>query len=321
MLQLNSFENRVLLVQLESGGAVVVKFYRPGRWSDEQILEEHAFSAELHAAEVPVAAPLTDAAGRTLLHFAGTDHQAGEAALASPAALPWRFAVFERRPGRGPELEQPGVLRRIGHFLGRLHAVGAQRAFDERLTLDLGWGRAAREAVIQGGHLEDSALERWQQVVAQVLAGCEAVQAAVGPTPTLRLHGDCHLGNILWTEDGPHFVDLDDSVNGPAVQDLWMLLAGDAATARAQRDEMLDGYETFRELDPRELHLIEVMRSLRMLHYSAWLSRRWHDPAFPAAFPWFGTAAYWSEQVTRLQDQLPLLEDALRGAQGLPRWE
>ena len=324
MLQLNSFENRVLLVQLEDGGAVVAKFYRPGRWSDGQILEEHAFSTELAASEVPVAAPLADASGRTLHAFQGDDLVSGEpgdpeAAQAAPS--PWRFAVFDRMPGRGPELEQPGVLRRIGHFLGRLHAVGAHRPFSERLTLDLDFGRAARQAVLESGYLDDATLERWRQAADQVLAACETVEAAVGETQKLRLHGDCHLGNILWTEDGPHFVDLDDAVNGPAVQDLWMLLAGDAATARAQRDELLDGYETFRELDPRELHLVEVMRSLRMLHYSAWLARRWHDPAFPAAFPWFATAAYWSEQVTRLQDQLPLLDEALSRAQGLPRWE
>lgn len=309
VLQLNSFENRVLLVQLEAGGAVVVKFYRPGRWTDAQILEEHAFSAELLAAEVPVAAPLRGPQGQTLLR---PDADAGS---------PWRFAVFDRMPGRGPELEHPGVLRRIGHFLGRLHATGAGGRFEHRLTLGLDAGREARDTVLATEHLDDSSRERWQHAAESVLQACAAVDAAVGEVEHLRLHGDCHLGNVLWTDAGPHFVDLDDAVNGPAMQDLWMLLAGDAATARHQRFEILEGYETFRELDPREWHRVEVLRSLRMLHYSAWLARRWHDPAFPAAFPWFGTAAYWSEQITRLQEQRELLEDALQAAQGVPRWD
>ncbi len=297
VLQLNSFENRVLLVHLEDGDAVVAKFYRPARWTDAQILEEHRFAAELAESEVPVAAPLCDAAGTTL-------HRAAA----------WRFAVFARAPGRGPELEQPGVMRRLGGFLGRMHAAAGTRRFEHRPTLDLDFGRSARDAVIGSGHLPPDSAQAWTAVADAVLDRCAELLAAMGRVTERRLHGDCHLGNILWTDSaGPHVVDLDDAVNGPAVQDLWMLLAGDADTARMQRSELLDGYEAFLDFDPREWRLVEALRSLRMLHHSGWIARRWHDPAFPAAFPWFGTPAYWSQQVTQLREQQALLDDALSG--------
>jgi Ser/Thr protein kinase RdoA (MazF antagonist) len=302
VLQLNSFENRVFLVQIEGGGAVVAKFYRPGRWTDAQIEEELAFAAELAASEVPVASALPGPDGR-LLQIDPPRH-------AEDREL--RFAVCDRKPGRGPELETEGVVERIGSFLGRLHAIGAARRFEQRITLDIGGlGSAAVQAVVSGRHLPPELEAPWQQVAATVLAHCRSLEEAVGPVTVLRLHGDCHLGNILWTDAGPHFVDLDDAMNGPAVQDLWMLLAGDAATARRQTVALIDGYEQFRDLDRRELRLVEAMRSYRMLHYSAWIARRWHDPAFPAAFPWFGTAAYWQEQLAQLREQVGLLDEAI----------
>jgi Ser/Thr protein kinase RdoA (MazF antagonist) len=316
VVQLNSFENRVWLVPLEAGGAVVTKFYRPGRWSDAQILEEHAYSAALAAAEVPVAAPLADPDGRTLMHIDTSAATAAAADTTSPsgsnASEHWRFAVFERKPGRGPELEDPGVIAWIGRFLARLHTVGAAEPFVDRPTLDaIGLAQRAADDVTASPLLPLEQARSWRAATDGLIDAMRRSLERLPPPTTLRLHGDCHLGNILWTEAGPHFVDLDDAVNGPAVQDLWMLLAGDAATAEAQTAALLEGYESVREFDRRELRLIEVLRSARMLHYAAWILRRWHDPAFPAAFPWFGDAAYWSELTSRLKDQRALLEEAL----------
>jgi Ser/Thr protein kinase RdoA (MazF antagonist) len=301
-LQLNSFENRVWLVPLESGGAVVAKFYRPRRWSDAQILEEHAFTVELAGADVPVAAPLADMTGQTLFH----------ASVTPEAVEPWRFAVFDRKPGRAPELEQPGVVAWIGRFLGRLHTVGARVPFAERLTLDPApLGRQAQADVVASQLLPLDAERAWGAAATRLVDQMQTVAERLGPLAHRRLHGDCHIGNVLWTETGPHFVDLDDAVNGPAVQDLWMLLAGDADTAQQQSQALLEGYESVCDFDRRELRFIEVLRSARMLHYSAWIARRWHDPAFPAAFPWFGDLAYWHEQCRQLNDQSALLDEAL----------
>lgn len=289
MLQLNSFENRVLQLHLEDDRVAVAKFYRPARWSDAQILEEHAFAAELAAAEVPVAAPWTLADGSTLGHFGGH-----------------RFAVAPRQGGRGPELEDPEVLRWIGRLLARLHSVGRTQAFVERLT----WagaapGQLARDWLIDNQAIPPEIAPLWDDAAKRCL---DAIQMAFDTLPglaLLRLHGDCHPGNILWTPDrGPHFVDLDDAVMGPVVQDLWMMLSGEPDAARLQLNAILDGYETVAEFDDRELRLIEPLRTLRMIHHSAWLARRWGDPAFPLAFPWFGTPNYWSDQTVKLREQL-----------------
>jgi Ser/Thr protein kinase RdoA (MazF antagonist) len=288
MLQLNSYENRVLQVHLDDGRVAVAKFYRPQRWSDAQILEEHAFAAELAAAEVPVAAPwqLGDSTLR---------HEQGQ-----------RFAVAGRQGGRGPELEDPEVLTWIGRLLGRLHNVGRRQPFSHRLRWDSAEpGRVARDFLIGSDSVPLEIQPAWRDVVDRCL---EAIQQAFDAVPdmrVLRLHGDCHPGNILWTPDaGPHFVDLDDAVTGPAVQDLWMLLSGDALSMRQQLACVLEGYETVAEFDRRELGLIEPLRTLRMIHHSAWLARRWGDPAFPLAFPWFGTPNYWGDQVAKLREQL-----------------
>ncbi len=302
LLQLNSYENRVFQVMLEDGGAVVAKFYRPGRWTDAQIAEEHAFAAELAAAEVPVVAPLPLADGTTLAH-------------ADIGGQPFRLAVYPRRAGHGPELDQADTLRWLGRFIARLHVVGAQRRFEHRRRLDADtFGHQALARLLALDCIGPAQLGAWHSTCQQALTMVDAALAAV-PYGPLRLHGDCHPGNILWREipanaddsGGPHIVDLDDAVTGPAVQDLWMLLSGDAAAMRTQLAAVLQGYRQFRRFDLRELALIEPLRTLRMVHHSAWLAERWGDPAFPAAFPWFGTPNYWSQQTVQLREQIALM--------------
>ncbi|MDC8785443.1 serine/threonine protein kinase [Roseateles koreensis] len=302
MLQLNSYENRVLQVHLEDGRIAVAKFYRPRRWSDAQILEEHAFAAELAQAEVPVAAPWTLNDHKGLLSLAG-----------EPTTLahfgPQRFAVTPRQGGRSPELEDPEVLRWIGRLLARLHDVGRQRPFLHRQHWDSAEpGRIARDGLLADDCIPIEVLPDWTAVVNHCLTAIQAAFDSVPGLEILRLHGDCHPGNILWTPDhGPHFVDLDDAVMGPAIQDLWMLLSGDEVAARQQLAWVLEGYETVAPFDRRELRLIEALRTLRMIHHSAWLAKRWGDPAFPLAFPWFGSANYWHDQVAKLNEQLALM--------------
>ena len=298
LLALNSYENRVYQVWLEEGPPIVAKFYRPGRWTDAQILEEHAFAHELVAHEIPVVAPL-QRDGTTLHSLMGH-----------------RFAVYPRRGGRPPELDDSGTLQRIGRFIGRLHAVGAVRPFETRPALDIEtFGREPRDWLIAHDVIPHDLRPAWVAIAEQALhavsAAFDAADAAghPGALRRLRLHGDCHPGNILWTDDGPHFVDLDDARSGPAVQDLWMLLSGDAAAMSGQLREVLAGYEDFCEFDQRELRLIEPLRTLRLIHYSAWIARRWNDPAFPAAFPWFGTQRYWQDRVLELREQVAAMSE------------
>jgi Ser/Thr protein kinase RdoA (MazF antagonist) len=292
LLALASYENRVYQASLEDGGQVVAKFYRPGRWSDAQILEEHAFARELAEREIPVVAPL-EAGGRTLFAHAG-----------------YRFAVFPRRGGRAPELEDEAVLEWIGRFLGRIHAVGAARAFARRPSLDAdSFGTEPREWLLSSGLIPPDLLAAWAAASAQALERARQVIAAVGAVPRIRLHGDCHAGNILWTDAGPHFVDLDDARSGPAVQDLWMLLAAERRSAERSLRALLAGYRRFHDFDARELMLIEPLRTLRLIHYSAWIARRWDDPAFPAAFPWFGTARYWQDRILELREQAAAMDE------------
>lgn len=311
LLQLNSYENRVFLVHLEDGGAVVAKFYRPARWSDAQILEEHRFALDLQADEVPLAAPLSlrgDALG-------------DPPTLGRHAAL--RFAVAPRQGGRAPELEDPEVLESLGRFIARIHRVGRQRDFTQRPRW---WGRApgdaARDAVLANGGLPPDLQPRWLDAVERCL---NLVQQAFEAQPGLReqrLHGDCHPGNLLWTPGGgAHFVDLDDATTGPAVQDLWMLLSGDAQQARAQLACLLEGYEQVLPFDRRELRLIEALRTLRMIHHSGWLARRWDDPAFPLAFPWFGTPNYWLDQIAKLAEQIEAMAEVEEAPPPPPRDE
>ena len=304
LLQLNSYENRVFQVFLEDGRVVVAKFYRPRRWSDAQILEEHAFANELVADEIPVASVwrLSIDAGSV-----GADRVAllGDTLAAiEVSGQPFRFSVSERLAGRAPELEDDGTLEWIGRFVGRIHAVGASRPFLHRRTLDpQSFGVEPRDRLLGAGVIPPDAETAWRHAADTALAAVQDAFAAA-PRRTLRLHGDCHLGNVLWAADGPHFVDLDDALTGPAIQDLWMLLSGDAAAMSRQLASVLDGYEQFTDFDRRELALIEPLRTLRMIHHSAWLAQRWSDPAFPIAFPWFDSPKYWSEQVARLNEQI-----------------
>lgn len=310
-LALSSYENRVYQLHLEDGTAVVAKFYRPGRWSEAQILEEHAFAAELMAAEIPVVGPLV-IKGQTLHHFGG-----------------FAFSVSPRRGGRLPELDDPDVLEWIGRFLARIHSVGAARPFQSRPALDLQtFGLDSREWLLAHDKLPLDVQSAWakaSQDALEVIATYPALTGARGqkdsysePVGLLRLHGDCHPGNILWTPldaptsagPGPHFVDLDDARTGPAVQDLWMLLSGDRAQRTRQLGALIDGYEQFREFDRRELVLVEPLRTLRLIHYSAWLARRWEDPTFPINFPWFGSSDYWKGQVQMLEEQMEAMQEA-----------
>jgi Ser/Thr protein kinase RdoA (MazF antagonist) len=299
LLALSSYENRVYQVHLEDpfeGASVVVaKFYRPGRWSEAQILEEHAFSAELHDAEVPAVAPLAPQ-GRTLHHHAG-----------------FPFSVSPRRGGRSPELDDGEVLEWIGRYLARLHTVGARRPFEVRPPLDLStFGEEPRTWLLSHDAIPLDVQGDWERACVQAFQQIAAAlaQAQANDVRMLRLHGDCHPGNILWTPDaGPHFVDLDDARTGPAVQDLWMLLSGDRSQRQRQLGGLLDGYEQLRDFDRNELALIEPLRTLRLVHYSAWLARRWDDPAFPINFPWFGSSDYWRGQVQMLEEQMEAMEE------------
>jgi Ser/Thr protein kinase RdoA (MazF antagonist) len=311
ILQLNSYENRVFQLFLDDGAAVVAKFYRPGRWSNEQIVEEHAYALELAAAEVPVVPP------RALGTEGAAPAAPGLVLHGRPPTLAClsghRYAVADRCAGREPELETPGTLARIGRFIGRLHAVGRRRPFEHRHHLDPERdGARALELLMAGGFVPPEQLQAWRGAAEAALASVVAAFERARPLATLRLHGDCHLGNVLWRQTGeqpgPHVVDLDDAMQGPAVQDLWMLVSGDARTMASQLDELLAGYEQFSDFDDRERALVEPLRTLRMLRHSAWLAERWADPTFPLNFPFFGSAAYWAQQTAQLREQIEVMD-------------
>ena len=292
LLALNSYENRVYQMGVEDAAPVVVKFYRPGRWSDAAILEEHAFVIELAAREIPAVPP-------RVLNQATLHTHAG-----------FRFAVYPKQGGRMPEFDRAGTLERMGRFLGRIHAVGAVEPFVHRPTLDPEtFGVASRDFLKRGNWLPPDLVAAWDSVVEHALASVMHCYARAGDVRAIRLHGDCHAGNVLWTGDGPHFVDFDDCRMAPAVQDLWMLLSGEREQQQAQLAEILAGYEDFMAFDARELHLVEALRTLRLLHYAAWLARRWDDPAFPAAFPWFNTQQYWQARILELREQIALMDE------------
>ena len=307
---LSSYENRVYQVQLEDASAVVAKFYRPMRWSDAQIQEEHDFAAELMAGEVPAVGPLK-LQGATLHHFGD-----------------FAFSVSPRRGGRPPELDDGEVLEWIGRFLARIHTVGAKKAFVSRPRLDVqSFGVESMQWLLEHDKVPLDVQSAWTKVCTNAIdlvASHAALTGASGKIGSeesgcriLRLHGDCHPGNILWTPTdaavaagpGPHFVDLDDARSGPAVQDLWMLLSGDRSQRTRQLGMLVDGYEQFRDFDRSELALIEPLRTLRLIHYSAWLARRWDDPTFPVNFPWFGSSDYWQGQVQMLEEQLEAMQE------------
>jgi Ser/Thr protein kinase RdoA (MazF antagonist) len=294
ILQLNSYENRVFQVYLEDGTAVVAKFYRPGRWTDEQILEEHAFALELAAAEVPVVAPLVlqSSLPTTLAHA-----RLGEAEH--------RMSVSPCVAGRAPELEDADTLRWLGRFLGRAHRVGAIKPFMHRRHIHLAAeAEAAMQFLLEAAVVTPHERAGWESAARACIDVIQGLERNTGTIPALRLHGDCHPGNVMWRPQGPHVVDLDDACMGPAVQDLWMLISGDRDTQASGLSALLQGYRQFMLFDERELALIEPLRTLRMLRHSAWLAERASDPAVAQAFPWFGEAAYWSQQTMQLREQL-----------------
>ena len=287
LIALNSYENRVYQVGMEEGSPLVAKFYRPQRWSDAAILEEHAFAQELAEREVPVVAPMA-IDGITL--FTHGEH---------------RFAVFPRRGGRAPELSDGDVLQWLGRFIGRIHAIGALRTFEQRGSIDVEtFGRQSVETLRQNGFVPEDLRSDYEAVTSQAITVMTTLYDKAGKVSHLRLHGDCHAGNMLWTDGGPHFVDLDDARMGPAVQDLWMLLSGEREERSRQLGDVLAGYEDFCEFNIRELSLIEALRTLRMIHYAAWIARRWDDPAFPVAFPWFNSPGYWRQHIAELSHQI-----------------
>jgi Ser/Thr protein kinase RdoA (MazF antagonist) len=293
LFALNSYENRVYRLGRFDAEPLILKFYRAGRWSDQQILEEHEFAAELTARDIPVAAPV-ELEGRTLHRFEQ-----------------YRFAAFSYCPGGSPDLDQPGARELLGRTLARIHAVGALRRFEHRQTLNVAaLGPRLRSQVLRSQLFPDHMRQRYEQVSGELLDAICLVFEQAQPLSFIRLHGDCHLGNILWQARGPQFVDLDDCLNGPRMQDLWMFLSGKGADQRAQWVEIMEGYSQFGDIDHHELRLVEALRAYRMLHHAAWVVERWQDPAFPRAFPWAGEVRYWEQYVGDLLEQQQLLEQS-----------
>jgi Ser/Thr protein kinase RdoA (MazF antagonist) len=292
LLALNSYENRVYQVGLESDDNVVAKFYRPGRWSDDAILEEHEFCAELADNDIPVLAPL-ESAGETL-------HHRDE----------FRFAVFECKPGRAPELDNMNLLTQLGRLVARIHQCGELYEFEHRPLLDIeSFGIASRDYLLAENFIPAELEPAYQSICDDLLTNVVACFERAGNTRNIRLHGDFHPGNVLVLGEQLHIVDLDDTRTGPAIQDLWMFLSGDSNEQTPQLHELLEGYTQFRNFDARELNLIEALRTLRIMHYAAWLARRWEDPAFKIAFPWFNSSRYWDEHVLALREQAALMQE------------
>lgn len=291
LLALNSYENRVYQAGIDESEPVIAKFYRPGRWSDGQILEEHAFALELEEAEIPLIAPSV-IGGETLFHHGG-----------------FRFALFRRQGGHAPELEDRETLNWLGRFIGRIHTVGQAHPFKLRPTLTAErYGQESINTILAGRWLPPHMETPFESLAGDLMTEISHAYNRAGECRIIRLHGDCHPGNLLW-RDGPFFVDLDDCQTGPAVQDLWMLLSGEKSEAGRQLSYILEGYAQFCPFDARELQLIEALRTLRMLHHAAWLAKRWQDPAFPIAFPWFGEPRYWEDLVLGLREQLGRMQE------------
>jgi Ser/Thr protein kinase RdoA (MazF antagonist) len=289
---LNSFENRVYQVGIEDEAPIIAKFYRPGRWSDEAIIEEHQFALELRAHDIPVVAPIESKNGETLHHY--TD---------------FRFALFPRQGGRALEVDNMDHLEWMGRFIGRLHAVGACKPFQHRIQLNVTtYGEQPYQFLLENNFIPEELKHNYCATVEDILQKISQRFNTIGDIALIRLHGDCHAGNVLWNDKGPQIVDLDDCLMGPAIQDIWMLLSSTRKQeVDIQLDYILEGYQEFYDFNWREIKLIEALRTLRMIHYSGWLARRWEDPAFPLNFPWFNTARYWQEQLHHLREQADLL--------------
>jgi Ser/Thr protein kinase RdoA (MazF antagonist) len=290
LLSLNSYENRVYQIGIDDASPIIAKFYRPHRWSDSAILEEHQFALDLAAREIPVVAPLITNK-HTLHHYQD-----------------FRFALFPRQGGRALELDNLAQLAWMGRFLGRLHAAGSCEKFQHRNILNIeNYGLIPYHFLLENNFIPEHLKHNYCRIVETALQLIEKKFQPISDMKLIRLHGDCHIGNVLWNDAGPQIVDLDDCMMGPAIQDIWMLLSGDEIQMNVQLEHILQGYCEFADFDYRELHLIEALRTLRMLHYSGWLARRWEDPAFPLNFPWFNTAYYWQEQFNNLNEQINLL--------------
>jgi Ser/Thr protein kinase RdoA (MazF antagonist) len=293
-LTLNSYENRVFQVGIEDGAPLIAKFYRPERWSIEQILEEHQFCFELVEHELPVVAPLVNDQGESLFVHG-----------------PFRFALYPRQGGHAPELDNLDNLLILGRLLGRIHSVGALRPFQHRPRLDSqSFGRDS-VALISESFVPAETKANYDALTTDLLQAVETIFADTADLQYIRAHGDCHGGNILWRDNAPHFVDFDDARMAPAIQDLWMMLSGDRARQHAQLAELVEGYNEFFDFRPRELRLIEALRSLRILHFCAWLARRWNDPTFPHHFAWFNTPRYWGDHILELREQIAALNEPL----------
>lgn len=294
ILALNSYENRVYQVGIEDADPVIVKFYRPDRWSTEQILEEHSFCAELAAVDdFPVVCPIADEVGQTLTQTNGL-----------------RISVFPRRGGRAPELDNLDNLYRLGQYMGRMHATGKLKPFAHRPTLSCESFGYRSVDIVAATLLPDNLQDAYRSLCVDLLKLIEARFAAVDSLKLIRCHGDCHIGNILWRDDKPNFVDFDDARMAPAIQDLWMLLSGDRADQTEQLSEVIEAYEMFQSFNMAEISLIEPLRTLRLMHYAAWLASRWSDPAFPMHFPWFNSPRYWGEHILELREQFSMLQES-----------
>lgn len=292
LLALNSYENRVYQVGIENAEPLIAKFYRPSRWSAEQIKEEHQFCFELGQQELPVVSPLINKSGHSLHSYCG-----------------FQFSLFPRRGGYAPELDNLDNLFILGRLLGRFHAVGAVNQFKVRPRLDIqtfGW---QAYGYISEHFIPAELSPAYDSLLPDILNKCQSILDDFGEINWIRVHGDCHSGNILWRDDNPHFVDFDDARMAPAIQDLWMLLSGERHEQKIQIAELVEGYSEFNYFDARELALVEVLRTLRIIHHSAWIGRRWSDPAFPRAFPWFDSARYWSDQILTLREQFSVLDE------------
>ena len=294
-LALNSYENRVYQIGIEDELPIIAKFYRPDRWTDEQILEEHDFSYELVDQELPIVTPLKKD-GISLHHY-----------------QKFSFSLFERKGGHAPELDYQDNLLILGRLLARIHLIGARTSFKYRPSINIKNFGYDSVKFISENFIPSELKLAYDSLAKDVLKSLEQSISQAGKVRNIRVHGDCHAGNMLWRDDNPNFVDFDDSRMAPAVQDIWMLLSGSREQQGVQLNKILDGYFEFNDFDMTELHLIEVFRTLRIMHYSAWLARRWSDPAFPHSFPWFNTSRYWEEHILELREQFAALnEPAIR---------